>query len=626
VEKTMAHPTKKPDQGKQKVTPNRQSSKGSCMDTPDLPRDADMERFVLGALLLSESPEQIREMAASLPLDAFLPGTSNREIYAALCEMAGRGDSINPVTLHHELKTRGSKVELDSIAHLYDGVPRFSNSSLATEVKTLCDLATRRAILANANRWFLEAQARDADVDELVTLIQSAVANLGAIYKIGPALREVRLTDIKTEKINWLWKWRIARGELTILEGAEGEGKSTVLCAIAAAVTCGQGLEDMVFENGPENVLWLSAEDSPGHVLKPRLLAADADESRVFVVDGAFTFDDKGIALVKAMIERTRPALVVIDPIFAYTKGDPSKGTDSRATTNALRQIAVDSGAAIVLVRHIGKSKGLGDPRAAGLNSIEWRGAARSVLLCGSDPEAPQIKALTQSKNNVGPLAESIGYKLEESEPGSEVSRAFWTGPSKLTARRILAQVTDEDEQAERINAEDFLRGMLKAGETKAAEVQAAARKNSIAERTLTRAKARLRVQCRNEGYGKEKIWYWSLPEDHKGNEKTADDHQKQPSLTWPNAENGHVKASDSKESISSEQARLHGHLHGHIWGSGHVSDKFPGKSHNGNGLPLHGHSGVVGHVSEQSKAARNGKDGAGFWDSEANYLDAIDR
>src|SRR5262249_42227689 len=162
-------------------------------------------------------------------------------------------------------------------------------------------------------------------------------------------------------------------------EGAEGEGKSTVLCAIAGAVTCGQGLEDMVFENGPENVLWLSAEDSPGHVLKPRLLAAGADESRVFVVDGAFTFDDKGIALVKAMIERTRPALVVIDPIFAYTKGDPSKGADARATTNALRQIAADSGAAIVLVRHIGKSKGLGDPRAAGLNSIEWRGAARSV-------------------------------------------------------------------------------------------------------------------------------------------------------------------------------------------------------------------------------------------------------
>jgi hypothetical protein len=292
-------------------------------------------------------------------------------------------------------------------------------------------------------------------------------------------------------------------------------------------VTCGNGLEDMVFD-GPGNVLWLSAEDSAAHVLKPRLLAAGADQSRVFVVGEAFTFDEKGVELVRAMAERRKPTLIVIDPIFAYATGDASKGAYARGVTNQLKQVAEEFSCAIVLVRHVGKSKGFGDHRAAGLYSIEWRAAARSVLLCGSDPDAPHIKALTQSKNNLSPLAESIGFTLEEYPPGSEVSRALWTGVSQLTARRILAQVGDEDEKAETVNVEDFVRELLRAGEMLAAEVQAAARKNSIPERMLTRVKARLGVKSRREGFGPKAVYYWYLPD--KGEEKAADETQNAPS------------------------------------------------------------------------------------------------
>ncbi len=326
------------------------------------------------------------------------------------------------------------------------------------------------------------------------------------------AIREFCLTDIREEAVDWLWEPRIPRGMLTLLEGIEGEGKSTVLCAIAAAVTCGKGIEGMIFDRGPGMVLWLSAEDSPGHVLKPRLLAAGADPSRVFVVGEAFTFDDAGAQLVAEMVERRKPDLVVIDPIFAFTDGDPNKGEVARRVTNRLKEIAEKFNCAIVLVRHVGKSKGLGDPRAAGLYSIEWRAAARSVLLCGSDPDNPHDKALTQHKNNLRPLADSIGYRIVEHPPGSKVSRAEWTGASRLTARRILAQAGDEDEKAERINAEDFLKDLLKDVEVKASEVMADAQKNGISERTLHRAKARLGIKSRSEGF-RPKVWYWRLPD-----------------------------------------------------------------------------------------------------------------
>lgn len=427
----------------------------------------------------------------------------------------------------------------------------------------------------------------------------------------APEIREVCMSDIQIKPVDWLWKRRIARGALTLLEGIEGEGKSTVLCAIAGAVTCGQGLEDMVFD-GPGNVLWLSAEDSPEHVLKPRLLAAGAEQSRVFIVGEAFTFDDKGAELVRQMAERRKPSLIVIDPIFAYAKGDPSKGADARAVTNKLKQIAEDLNCAIVLVRHVGKSKGLGDPRAAGLYSIEWRAAARSVLLCGSDPDNPQVRALTQSKNNLSPLADSIGYTLEEYPPGSEVSRAMWTGVSQLTAKRILAQVADEDEKAERLSAEDFLRDLLRTGEMLAAEVQTAARKNGIPERTLTRIKARMGIKSRNEGFGNKKIWYWRLPSEDE--EMDAEEPETDQRLHGQTDASGHLKVDTDKQSTCSEKTCLDGQVATYVEDdsplrtpSGHVSEKFPDNLNGGNGLPLDSHSDLFGHVSEGQIHAGNG-------------------
>ena len=326
-------------------------------------------------------------------------------------------------------------------------------------------------------------------------------------------IHSICLTDVKIEKPDWLWENRIARGSVIIVEGIEGVGKSTMLCAIAAAVTRGQGLPDMHF-NGPETVLWLAAEESLGMTLKPRLMAAGADLGHVYAIDQPFSFDDAGMAVLMREIDEHRPAMAIIDPIFAYTKGDPSKGFDARQLTNQLKKIAEAFNCVIVLVRHIGKSKGLGDPRAAGLYSIEWRAAARSVLLAGCDPDDERKCALAQTKNNIGPKAEPIGYRIDSDANSPSGATFSWTGLSDLTAKRILQAPGNEEEQSEKNDAEGFLREMLQNGERLANEVAGEARRCSISEATLRRAKSNLRVVSRLEGYGRKGTWYWSLPEN----------------------------------------------------------------------------------------------------------------
>lgn len=324
------------------------------------------------------------------------------------------------------------------------------------------------------------------------------------------ALESIRITDVKIQDVEWLWDKRIPMGLITILQGIEGVGKSTLLAAIVAAVTSGAGLPDMNVST-PANVLWLSAEDDLGMMLAPRLVSAGADTDRVYAIDFPFTLNDTGFDLLRRNADGRKPRMIIIDPIFAYTTGDPSQGQNARSITNRLKIIAQVYECALILVRHVGKSKGFGDPRAAGLYSIEWQAAARSVLLAGADPDLPQKRALTQTKNNLSEMAEAIEYSIKPDPLSPSKARFFWGGKSDLTPHRILEAIATDDETLLREEATRFLKEILEDGAKQSKDIYSEAKSNGISERTLERAKARLKIKSWK--IGQSGPWFWGLPD-----------------------------------------------------------------------------------------------------------------
>ena len=76
----------------------------------------------------------------------------------------------------------------------------------------------------------------------------------------------------------------------------------------------------MVLE--PVNVIYQTAEDGLGDTIKPRLLSAGADCSRVMVIDD----NDQALTMMDARLEeaiiQTKARLVVLDPIQGFLGTD----------------------------------------------------------------------------------------------------------------------------------------------------------------------------------------------------------------------------------------------------------------------------------------------------------------
>lgn len=337
-------------------------------------------------------------------------------------------------------------------------------------------------------------------------------------------LKVVCLSDVKAEEVQWLWKTFIPIGEFTIIEGIEGLGKSWTCCAIACAVADGKRLP---FHEGepiaPGNVLMLSAEDSLSHTVKPRLLLMKANLNHIFAIDDMFSFSDfKDFIKFEAIVAEYEPRLIIIDPMFSYTGGkDLNQESASRPIARKLIEIAQKYQCAIIGVRHIGKSKGNGDARAAGLGSIAWRASARSVLLVGKDEESDEI-AILQTKSNLAEKSKIVvGFEIRNGQ-------FYWCDkPSKLTAERMLSQPKNDEAKAEQTEATDFLREALKDSERFSKDVQKEARDNGITQYALRKAKAILGVESVKKGgtFGGEKGWYMRLSgiEDDDSNAEDAD-------------------------------------------------------------------------------------------------------
>lgn len=311
-------------------------------------------------------------------------------------------------------------------------------------------------------------------------------------------LKLINMRDVEVESINWLWYPFIPYGKVTIIQGDPGGGKTTLVLQIIARLTKGESIIDEK-EKTPINVIYQTAEDGLADTIKPRLLSADADCSKVLVIDDRDTpLTMRDVRLEQAIVE-TNAKLVVLDPIQGFLGADVDmhRANEIRPIMKHISELAEKYKCAIILIGHMNKCS-VGKSAYRGLGSIDFQAAARSVLIVGRIKDEPEIRVVCQTKSSLAPEAKAVAFRLNE-ETGFE-----WIGELDITADDLLSgTVKGTKKQA----AMDFLENLLADGQMSQKEIIELARQKGISDKTLRNAKDELKIKSKRVN----NQWHWSF-------------------------------------------------------------------------------------------------------------------
>ena len=318
--------------------------------------------------------------------------------------------------------------------------------------------------------------------------------------KNQPELKLISLEDVAVEPVRWLWYPYIPLGKLSIIHGDPAEGKTTLALWIAAACSRGQALPGG--ETGePLTILYQTAEDGLGDTIKPRLLESQADLHHIYTIDETdFPLSMLDHRIGEA-IEKTHAQLMILDPMQAYLgeKVDMNRANEVRTVMKGLTKVANQTGCAIVLVGHLNKSQSANSAQR-GLGSMDFRAAARSVLLVGRLKNDRDIRVMVHDKSSLAPEGNSRAFSLEN-------GTLHWQeGYENLTADELLSGAARGNKVA---LAEDLIREQLAGGQPVLAnEIYQMAKDAGISRRTVEMAKRNMpdvtARKLRN-------CWAWSL-------------------------------------------------------------------------------------------------------------------
>ena len=294
------------------------------------------------------------------------------------------------------------------------------------------------------------------------------------------ALKLINMQDVEVEEVKWLIYPFIPYGKITIIQGDPGEGKTTLVLQIIARLTKGESIVNEEAKE-PINVIYQTAEDGLADTIKPRLLSADADCSKVLVIDDKDTpLTMRDVRLEQAIVE-TNAKLVVLDPIQGFLGADVDmhRANEIRPVMKHISELAEKYKCAIILIGHMNKSS-MGKSAYRGLGSIDFQAAARSVLIVGRIKDEPEIRVVCQTKSSLAPEAKSLAFRLSE-ENGFE-----WIGEYDVMADDLLSGSAKGKKKQ---MAMEFLENTLADGQMPYTELLELAKQKGISEKTLRNAK-----------------------------------------------------------------------------------------------------------------------------------------
>ena len=402
----------------------------------------------LGAAMFPDVHPRIREQVHDVTVPLwFTEGIRKADsaISRGLCCVALTGvdlyrDPGAPVPRLHEdfdsfaLRGRRVFIAYDSDVMIKDGVRRalaeFSTllQQRGAEVKLVYLPSQSNSAKVGLDDYF----AAGGTVEELAAHARDGKSG-------GWSTEIVRMSTVEKQNVDWLWERRIPFGQVTLICGEGGMGKSFLSLGIAAAVSKGNYLpgdsrREAAERPEPGDVLVLNYEDGLGNgletIMSHRVDQTGCDAERIFAIKGVISPDGKHRPfclddlpdIERELDSNPNIKLLIIDPVMSFIgHADTNRDNEVRAALLPLYDMIARRNVACVLVAHVRKADADNAlQRVSG--SAAFTNSVRSVGLVfrekRNDPETEEMvdgdRMLSFEKHNLTGESDAIPYFIAE--------------------------------------------------------------------------------------------------------------------------------------------------------------------------------------------------------------------
>ena len=195
----------------------------------------------------------------------------------------------------------------------------------------------------------------------------------------------------------------IPLGNVTILEGDGGGGKTTMVTEAVAKISRGEKLFFDTSNDPPVmgGSVILAAEEAYDSVLRPKLRLAGADLGKVFFLPTTIRIPDD-VDQIEAELDhlpKNSIRIMLIDPLSSFTTKSLMVESSARQILDRLGHLAEKFDLAVIVIRHLTKNESASLTNR-GLGSVGIGARARSAFMFLPDPKDNTVKLMLHTKHN----------------------------------------------------------------------------------------------------------------------------------------------------------------------------------------------------------------------------------
>jgi len=359
----------------------------------------------------------------------------------------------------------------------------------------------------------------------------------------------LRASDYTMKAARHLWYPYLPLGKITVFDGDPGRGKSQITIDLAARVITGEPMPDAgvivrrPMRTTPRGVVMICAEDDWADTVLPRLTAAlddlrpgwtapEIEEALRRVAVVGMGRDDDGDLLplefprdadrVRDGINAVGAVLVVVDPIMAFFGEKTNTGNDAsvRKALGPFKELAGETTAAFVLIRHLNKSVDLKAEYRGGGSHGGFIGLARSAWMVGYHPDEEGVFVFVHAKANITHRGRSIEYVIVPrtvTDPSGEdipTSGIEWLGGVDMDADTLMRGHDARTDAPARDECWEHMQALLKEQDPRSvAEVTKLLKEAGDTPTTINRTKRHYGVRSVQQRSADGSIggWMWTL-------------------------------------------------------------------------------------------------------------------